>query len=325
MKKNIIALLLIILPLDILILGIFSDLYLLAYLPMIIGYIIYICNSNKNKLTKILITIGFFSMFISLLSFNNLSTLDGGIDSIGEALVLAAAYRFGNLISKIIALILLIIDNKKYIFRKKVIIPFIVVVLLLGAIYFICSVLHTFLTTIKVDKTIPTVKDFEEELIERELISNYSDYRLYGIKKEFEKGITLNFKENSTEQFPLYIYVADKSLNDGEKQWLIYYINGEIYAIWGCLFEWTNVDNIKEEKIIFDYPYSMKTENDKITTYNVKKNRFELGEHVSYMEYNYYSQNTSDASVFIDIPEITNEELFIIKQVERIDSKSLNW
>ena len=65
MKKNIIALLLIILPLDILILGIFSDLYLLAYLPMIIGYIIYICNSNKNKLTKILITIGFFSMFIS--------------------------------------------------------------------------------------------------------------------------------------------------------------------------------------------------------------------------------------------------------------------
>lgn len=318
---TIIALLLIIIPLDRLILLVSSDLYILAHMPMIIGYVIYILNSKqKNTIKKILIGVGIFTTVASLLAMCGLSNVTGGLDSIGGALAYGIAFRFGNIIAKIIAVILLIIDNKKHIFSKKVIILSIIIVL----IYLAYMTINTSLTTIKADANIPKVSDFEKELIERGLLSESSDYKLYGLKQQSEKGIALNFKENGVEQFPLYVYVPDKSLNSGKNQWIIYYINGEIFAIWGCYYEsLTPFDNIKEEKIIFDYPYEMKTENSKITTYNVEKNRFETSEYITIGEHNYYSQDKSDISVFLDIPVASKSKYFIINFTDRIDAKSL--
>lgn len=324
MKKNkiinIISILLILLPLDIIILNIFSNLYLLAYLPMTIGFIIYILNSKpKNLLKKILIIISILCMIISLLSYNSLLNVEGGLDSLGTALGLVIFFRFSRITTKIIAFILLIIDNKEYIFRKKVIISLLSIIIGLTIVYYMYIGIKTSLTTIKVEEDIPSVENFEEELTSRGLITNYSNYKLYGIKKGIEKGVTLSFEEDSTEKFPLYVFVND--ITNEEPQYIIYYINGEIYAIKAKYFFSSSQKLGDEEKIIFEFPNTLITETDTITTYNVKKNCFEIGENVTETEYNYYAKN-NDTSVFIDLPKIYNDKVSNDEESIKVDENT---
>lgn len=320
---NIISLLLILLPLDIILLNIFSNLYLFAYLPMMIGFIIYILTPKpKNLLKKVLIIIAILSMIVSLLSYNSLLNVEGGLDSLGTALGLLIFFRFSRIATKILAFILLIIENKEYIFRKKVIFSLLSIVIGLTIVYYIYIGFQTSSTTVKVEENIPSVQNFEEELTSRGLITNTSKYKLYGIKKGIEKGVTLSFEKDSTEKFPLYVYVDD--ITNEEPQYIIYCINGEIYAIKAKYRFFPSSKNIlkAEEKIIFEFPYTLISEKDTITTYDVKHNRFETGEIVIDSGYNYYAKNQNDTSVFIDIPKIYEGEVSDDEESVKIDQNT---
>ncbi len=67
--------------------------------------------------------------------------------------------------------------------------------------------------------------DFEEELKQRGFITDATDYGLYGVVNTKDRAIKLSFVENNADKYPLYIYAAV------DDPWLIYYINGEIYAV----------------------------------------------------------------------------------------------
>ena len=115
------------------------------------------------------------------------------------------------------------------------------------------------------------------------------------------------------------MYVDD--ITNEEPQYIIYYINGEIYAIKAKYFFSSSKKLGDEEKIIFEFPNTLITETDTITTYNVKKNCFEIGENVTGTEYNYYAKN-NDTSVFIDLPKIYNDKVSNDEESIKVDENT---
>lgn len=289
-----------------------STIFLIIYLKT---------TENKYLAQKIFIGLCFLGI---VMVFSGLSSLDGmdshGIDSIGETLVYAGITNLGRLFLIVCPLITAVIDNRKFIFRKKILL--IVLMFIVGVI--ITIFLYKLLTTTRVSKDIPTVSDFEKELIERGFLTDKEkyNYRLYGIKKGNEKAIKLIFEENSNDQYPLYVYTVI------DYNWIIYYANGEIYAVRGKYWDeytaFKKNSGYNEEKVIWDYHNDIISETDEMTVYNPKINRYEKGTTITYTSFNYYSKDhNKENSIFIDIPSIESWGSEI-KKIDRIDKKTLN-
>ena len=267
----------------------------------ILFLIIYIKNSERhNLLNKILLSLCFLGIIFSLGGLFLINNMENkGIDAIGEALAYGGIFSLGRILLIIVPIIIILIDNRKFIFRKKVI----MVVIMLGILIFLCFPIHYLITTTKVRENIPTVEDLEKELIQRDLKTNNTNYKLYGINNKSDKAIALSFEKNKNEKYPLYVY----SIVD--YPWIIYYANGDIYAVRGKYWDYYTAYNqdtgYNEEKIIWEYSLNnqIKSEKEEISIYNRKYNRFEKGNSITNESFNYYSKNKSiENSVFIEIP-----------------------
>ncbi len=286
----------------------------------IIFVIIYMISVEKHyfsqKLFLFLYFVGIILAFGGLFLINNISSK--GIDSIGEALVYGVIINWGSILLMICPIIIFVIDNKKFIFRKNTI----KIIIILVIAVCLCFILNKLITTTKISENIPTVGDFEKELIQRGFLTDNTDYRLYGIKSTNNKAISLSFEENNNDKYPLYVY----SIIDFP--WIIYYANKDIYAVSGKYWDYYTAyeknSGYNEEKIIWDYSGGVISETEEINIYNMKLNRYEKGSTITYADFNYYSQNKDiENSVFIDIPCIESWGSKI-KHIDRIDINSLN-
>ena len=149
---------------------------------------------------------------------------------------------------------------------------------------------------------------------------NYNDHF---INNKSDKAIALSFEKNKNEKYPLYVY----SIVD--YPWIIYYANGDIYAVRGKYWDYYTAYNqdtgYNEEKIIWEYSLNnqIKSEKEEISIYNRKYNRFKKGNSITNESFNYYSKNKSiENSVFIEIPCIESWGSKIEK-INRVDKISL--
>lgn len=283
----------------------------------IIFLIIYMISVEKHyfsqKLFLFLYFVGIIFVFGGLFLIDNMESK--GIDSIGEALIYGAISNLGSILLMVCPIIILVIDNKEFIFRKKTI----KIIAVLGIAVFLCFPLHKLIITIKISENIPTVGDFEQELMQRGFLTNSTDYRLYGINSKNKKAIALSFEKNNVDKYPLYVYFII------DFPWIIYYANGEMYATHGRYKDYYSADyGGCSEDIKWVYPYEVISETEEITIYNTRLNRYEKGSTITYTDFNYQSQNKDiENSIYIDIPciESWGEK---IKQIDRIDINSLN-
>ncbi|MBQ6285686.1 MAG: hypothetical protein IJK67_05230 [Bacilli bacterium] len=266
-------LLLIIIPTQYITLNLFqifedTPMMIAIFLPMLLGYLLYgIGFSKLEKKQKILYILSFILFLIAFCSFKKAMSIDGGLDSVGEALGLVIIYRFSIIICRILALILLVISERKNIFKKKFLIPFSIIVVIIAII--VCLIKWIPTLNYREEKNIKTLADFKNELDRRNIFSNSSLYKVYGINKNGEKE--LSFEYNSADQYPEFIFV--KYGNNNENEWIIYYVNGQISAVYGQFYIGYN----GEEKIIWEYPYLVLSEGDEVVTYNDEKDIIEKG------------------------------------------------
>lgn len=287
----------------------------------IVFLIIYIKSvENHYFLQKLLLFFSFAGIIISFGGLVLIETMENkGIDGIGEALIYGAMIALGRILLIVCPFITFIIDNRKFIFRKKIIIPIIV----LGISITLYFPIRYIITTTRISENIPTVGDFEKELIQRGIMTKKTSYKLYGVSSTNKKAIKLSFEKNNIDKYPLYVYSVSNS------SWIIYYANGEIYAVRGKYWDYYTEYDVKsgynEEKIIWDYPDEILSETEKISVYNAKTNRYEKGNIIADTGFNYYSKNKeAEDSIFIAIPSIESFGTKI-KQINRIDRNSLNY
>ncbi len=296
---------------------------LLGFFISIFLLIIYIKTTKENyRFKKVIVFLCFISIALGLYGIYLMNNMEStGIDSIGQALIYGFIYNIGYFSLIIESLLLLIIDNRKYIFKKKVIISLLIVAILI----FLFFILTYLFSTEKVSDDIPTVGVFENELIQRDLKTNNTNYRLYGVNNKSDKAIALSFEKNKNDKYPLYVYTII------DYPWIIYYANGDLYAVkgkyWDYYIEYNQISGYNEEKIIWDYSLNntIKSEKEKVNIYNRKNNRYEKGNTIINDDFNYYSKNhQTENSVFIDIPSIKSWGSKIEK-IDRIDKKSLEY
>ncbi len=272
-------LLLIIIPTQYITLNLFqifedTPMMIAIFLPMLLGYLLYgIGFSKLEKKQKILYILSFILFLIAFCSFKKAMSIDGGLDSVGEALGLVIIYRFSIIICRILALILLVISERKNIFKKKFLIPFSIIVVIIAII--VCLIKWIPTLNYREEKNIKTLADFKNELDRRNIFSNSSLYKVYGINKNGEKE--LSFEYNSADQYPEFIFV--KYGNNNENEWIIYYVNGQISAVYGQFYVGFN----GEKKILWEYPYIAVSEDDEVFTYNDEKDVIEKGNSIYYL------------------------------------------
>lgn len=276
---KILYLLLIIIPTEYITLRLFpitEDLFIgiAIFLPMIVGYVLYGFGFSKlEKIPKILYLLSLVVFLISLLSFINSMTIEGGLDSVGQALGLIIIYRLSNIICRVLALLLLIITERKHIFKKKFLIPFFIIVAVIIIIVYLTKYIST--SNYRENKDIKTLADFKNELDRRGLYTNDSPYKVFGINQNGEKE--LSFEYNSADQYPEFIFIKHK--DNYSNDWIIYYVNGKISAAYGQFYVGFN----GEEKILWEYPYIAVGEDDEVFTYNDEKDVIEKGNSIYYL------------------------------------------
>ena len=284
---------------------------------------IYIKTTKEHyRFKNVILILCFLGIVLGIGGVAFLNNMENtGIDYLGEAIVYSVIVKSGYLLTIVASLLLLIIDNRKNIFKKKVIVRLLVMTIVIGLSF----PLYYLFSTEKVSNDIPTVDDFEKELIQRELKTNDTNYRLYGVDNKNDKAIALSFEKNNNDQYPLYIY----SIID--YPWIIYYADGDIYAAQGKYWDYYTADNkntgYNEEKIIWEYSLDniIKSEKDEVNIYNRKYNRYEKGSTLTNESFNYYSKDEKiENSVFVDIPCI-EEWGAKIEPIGRIDKKSLGY
>ena len=291
---------------------VFSILLLILY---------YLCAKKHYFIQKLIIFFYFVGVIFALVGLSLINNMENtGIDGIGEALIYGAMVKISGIMILICPIILLIIDNWKYIFTRKTIKIFLIV----GIGILLYFPIHNLITTTKVSDNIPSVVNFEDELKQRGFAPYKANYRLYGISSKNKKAIKLSFDENKNEKYPLYVYSVINY------PWLIYYANGEIYAVsgkyWDYYTSYNRISGYNEEKIMWTYGINndVITETEKISVYDVKLNRYKKGNTIAPSRFNYYSKNQDvEDSVFVDIPSIQSWGSEI-KQIDRVDFNSLN-
>ena len=300
--------------------------YFLGILGLIISpvlLIIYIKTAREHyRFKKIIIFLCFIGIALGLFAICLMNNMENtGIDYIGEAIGYAFIFKIGYFLTISGLILLLIIDNRKFIFKKKVVVTLLIIVMLI----FLFFVFKYLFSTEKVSEDIPTVGDFEKELIQRDFKTDNNNYRLYGVNNKSDKAIALSFEKNNNDKYPLYIYTII------DYPWIIYYANGDIYAVKGKYWDYYTAYNRKtgynEEKIIWEYSLDniIKSEKEEVSIYNRKYNRYEKGNTITAEGFNYYSKNeNTENSVFVDIPCIESWGSKIEK-IDRIDKKSLGY
>lgn len=275
---TILAGILTLIPISSLILGLIDsniyisdNIYVISfYIVKIIGFLIYFCKLKEiTKPKKIIAIIATIFLFMSIVMYNQLNSVDDGIDSIAAALLAGMAFNLCTHIYYIFTFILFITYAKKFIFKKKAIITIIIAIILIILLAFIihCTSIQ------KVNDDIPSVSDFKNQLVERNLYTN--QYLLYGVDNIENNIHKIDFNSDSNKKYPSYVYYGYKTKNlsnkydDNAQNWVIYYTNGKLYAALGF-------DNDDGQSIHLSYhDYNILSEDDKIYTYNWRKNYYE--------------------------------------------------
>lgn len=300
-------------------------LILIEICPLIFGVVgivistilftIYIKLTNKHKNFLVWYLIGILLYCVGLILIYIMP--NKGIDSLGASLIYSSISALGNSVLMVCPIIILIIDLRKFLLQKSTII----IIILLGLIVFLGFKIYPFIITTKIDENIPTVGDFEKELVQRGFLTdtNDIDYRLYGIKKSTENDYTdltiLSFEKNSVDRYPLYVYFV---MN---RSWMIYYINGEIYAVRGKYEHYdSHITWINSAKVL--------SETEEMTVYDTKLNRYQKGNIIDSTGCLYDSiinnNTTLLKSIYIEIPSIDKSFGRKIVQVHRIDNNLIN-
>lgn len=299
--------------------------YISFYGLKIIGILIYIFILKNLKRRQIIYIVLFvFNLLISILFLSSLNNVSGGLDSLGKAMAIGLLFDASMYLYYIIAFLLYMSYAKKFVFKKNAIIRAVIVLLLVIVIYLVSYILRVE----RIDESkLVSVKDFENELISRNICNKKcntsTDTKLYGIKKGLKKADDLSFYSDSDKKYPLYVYASVKKEN--ENNWIMYYINGNLYAVNGYYYLSNFSFSNEEQKVIIGYPKIMVSESNKIVTYNPKLNVFEETESLWVGSFNYYAED-GGINIFIDYPEATKKEynFFNINVVERVDKSTLD-
>ena len=300
-------------------------LYLISYYATkVIGLLIYICIlKDLNKRRNIYLFISFISLLISLFLMNSLDNIDGGLDALGEAIITGFLFNASIIIYHIMAFITFLSYAKKFIFNKKIIIGSSIFLLLVISIF----IAKLSFNTKKINKSeLPTVRKFEKELLSRNLCegrcNTSSETKLYGIKNGLKKADELSFTSNSSKKYPMYVYASIEKEN--ENNWIMYYIDGNLYAVNGFYYVSKASKNFNEErKVIIDFPDIIVSEKEEIITYNPQKNVFKKSKSLSTSSLNYYPKD-GEIGIYVDYLDVSKYNFFDIKVVNKIDKNTLD-
>ncbi len=223
-------------------------------------------------------------MIFALIFSNN-----KGIDGIGEALGKVIILNYARMVSIITAIVLFVTCT----------ISFAQGPLIIGGV-FVCTVLfivwlnipeyirRSKITITQVrEENMHSVKEFEDELISRKLLTEQG--MMYGIdkdSKEYKQLDVLSWDKDANKKYPAYMYVfgidnyLDKDAIDEEilrrHSWLgfdkkiyfyIYYINGQITAVPAACWKQFYERNIMAMDLIF-------SETERVYVYDFKKNKY---------------------------------------------------
>ena len=250
-----------------------------------------------------------------------------GIDYIGEAVAIGLAINICMYIYYSIFFVIFFNYAEIFIFKKKVIISIIVGVVLIALLFVIYKAIDHYMSIEKVTDNIPTVSDFEKELRTRHLYVNNN--LLFGIDDKEDNIHKIDFYNNSTDKYPAYIYYGYKTLNIGKEtdstdeylNWVIYYMNGNLYASIAKYYESSFPNSI----ILYGEVLS---ENKTIYIYNHEKNYYDLvrSESECIDDTEGLSYRDEDMYISIDFLEKDMDCLWPrkVRVVERIDARVLN-
>ncbi len=245
-----------------------TTIQILSYIPKFLGIMIFIFGiknktSNKKLLPIILISVLLFNIVL----YFKLENMHGGIDAIGQALVMAFIYNGSQIIYYILSIINFITYSKTFIFKPKTILLLVIPVILIAFVPVFYRIYDENSNTLKDDKKLKTVEDFKQELTKRNLYVD--DGMLFGLTKYEEESQILNFNKNE-KVYPAYIYYGYKSENtNNDYTWIIYYTNGYIYA---SLSYYDTHNYPKSHNAIGN----LFTESSEIYVYDIYSNKYEM-------------------------------------------------
>lgn len=248
----------------------------------------------------------------------------------------------GFLIANVLVLIVLLIDLKnliykyrKVIFTKKILLIVLIITLIIGVVTYVIYKQYIVLTKIKVEDNIPTLLDFKHELESRDLLENNArNEKIYGIKKGKNNVVELEFGKDNNEQYPMYIYVGFVSSNN--TSWIIYYVNGTIYAVTGHYYQYSDNDYVNtwdsyydiEGGTLDDHKKRILSENEEVTVYNVEKNYYDKGKYIkSSNNFIYIVKNNSKKNIYVAIPQIASRDKYEFAKIEivnQVNRKTIN-
>ena len=143
-------------------------------------------------------------------------------------------------------------------------------------------------TIVKVDyDTLPTLQFFEEQLVKRNLktyTTYYSDDNVVAYEKDYEYERQPSSINDKDAKYPIFIY-SHYIANVGEGKtitWDIYCVNGFFYATVDELCEDRGFSGKNVNNIFFTKYGRVVSEDDKLMTYNWKKNHFAYGGGIHY-------------------------------------------
>ncbi len=301
---------------------------ILFYIVKIIGFLIYFCILKEiTKPKRIISIIAGVSLLISVFMYNSIYSIENtGIDYIGQALGNSMIFTLCIYIYYIFTFILFISYAKKFILKKKAIITIIITIIL---IILFASIMH-YSEIEKVNDHIPSVSDFENELIKRSLYTN--EYLLFGIDNIENNIHKIDFENDSNKQYPSYIYYGYKTNNlrknireyEDFLNWIIYYTNGKIYAVLGNYDDSQIFQNFYSIELSYDC--NILSEDDEIYTYNCEKNYYEKikinKDGVSMEKLRYYYENGTHIN--IDVLKKMSYNFLNYEIINKIDSNMLD-
>lgn len=307
-----------------------ENIYIVSfYLLKIIGIALYfILLKNITNFKKITAFISVITMIISIFMYIAMTNMENtGLDYIGEALVYAMGFNIFIIVYYISSFLLFISYAKKFILKKASIITILSIILLIGII-----LLFNHLTSYtKISEDIPTVNDFKTELINRNIYVD--DNLLFGINNEGDNIYHLDFNKDSNDKYPSYVYYGYKSENTTDNkyiyqdyiEWLIYYTNGEIYAVVGELDDSQLFQNFY--KLETSYMGNILTENTTAYTYNIEENRYDIinikkqGASTNTLRTKFIDGNDIIVDTFEKFPSLVIDKYEL---VDKIDAQTLN-
>ena len=251
------------------------------YVVKIIGFLIYFFVLKKMTKKKIALTLiaGIFLLCSSLM-YNEMNSMENtGIDYIGQALGMAIIFKISLYIYYIFTFILFISYAKNFIFKKKVIISIIISTISIVLLIFAYKTISHYTSLQKIATNIQSINDFKNELIARNLYTE--ENILFGVNNKENNIHKIDFDDDLNEKYPLYIYYGYKTKNiskninkyDDYLNWIIYYINGKIYAVLGDFDDSQLFQNFYQIEI--SYRGNILSEDKEIFTYNWEKNYYE--------------------------------------------------